>query len=95
MVLSRERFDYHLTDRGWVEGTEQLDFGAGEEKPIPKNRVLTVCVHEEIPSIGAKEQRWCTVVWRDKDRSRLKKLLRKFGRHPPHPPDMKVKISWK
>jgi hypothetical protein len=83
MSLSSEWFYYHLTPRGWVEGTEQLDFGAGVERPVPDDRVMTVVFHESLSSIFSQPARSAYVEWRHSASRSIKRLQERFGA-PPH-----------
>jgi hypothetical protein len=81
--LSSEWFYYHLTPRGWVEGTERLDFGAGVERPAPDDRVLTVVFHEYLSSIYSPPGREAYVQWQHPDALLAKEYEIRFG-PPPH-----------
>ncbi len=82
MSRSTEWFEYHLTRRGWVEGSEQLDFG-NVDRPVPKGRVLTVRWHDYLSSVYSKPDRWSTIEWEDHDCESTRSLKQKFGGLPP------------
>ena len=57
MSASNEYSIWHLTPRGWEEGTEKLDFGT-TERPVPPDAVLTLEYHERYSSIYSAPERW-------------------------------------
>jgi hypothetical protein len=66
MAASNEHFTFHLTPRGWVEGSA--------EQPIPDDRVMTV-TFSELDRSGHVE-------WRHHDEEMTKELIKKFGKVP-------------
>lgn len=80
MSLSNEYFDWHLTPRGWVEGTSGYDFGPVLVKP-PSDRVLTVRHHDETPVVYRRIQ-WVEEIWRSDDERLVEKLVAQHGRVP-------------
>lgn len=81
MSLSSEHFDHHLTPRGWVAGTAQLDFSRNEV-PIPADRLLTVTEHRKISHFAAEEDVWCSEVWRSPDQDAVQRAIAQFGSEP-------------
>lgn len=56
MSFSKERQDYHLTPKGWIEGTFKGDgIGGAQEVEIPPDRVLTISCYDELSSPYAKK----------------------------------------
>lgn len=82
MALSKEWFEHHLTPKGWVTGSEKIDFGGTKLKEPPKDKVLTVRLHERMASAFSKIEEWHTVEWRHDDEQKIKKLTKKFGELP-------------
>jgi len=83
MVLSRERQDYHLTPRGWEEGSFKGDVvGGANEVPIPEDRVLTIACYDELPAVHAKPYFHDQVVWESEDKKMIRELKKKFGARP-------------
>lgn len=79
MSASNECFTWHLTPRGWEEGTEKLDFGT-TERPVPADTVLTLEFHERMSSIYSPPERWIEVDVRNQQEA--EDLKRKFGSIP-------------
>ncbi|MFL6439340.1 MAG: hypothetical protein ACJ71Q_17320 [Terriglobales bacterium] len=82
MSLSKEWTDWHLTPRGWEEGSTEVDFGHVTEKDPPPDRVLTSRFSEELSSAYSKMSRWHNERWRSPDEGAVKALLEKFGPPP-------------
>jgi hypothetical protein len=74
MAASNEYFTFHLTPRGWVEGSA--------ERPIPDDRVMTVTFHEYQSSVRSELDRSGHVEWRHPDEEMTKELIKKFGKVP-------------
>jgi hypothetical protein len=82
MALSNERFEFHLTPKGWVEGDEKLDFGKEKKVPVPADRVMTICCRDRQSCLHAKAQLSRSVVWRSSDEASVKTLVKRFGACP-------------
>jgi hypothetical protein len=82
MSLSHEWTDWHLTPRGWEEGSTEVDFGHVTEKEPPPDRVLTVRFTEKLTSPYSKMHTWHDEKWRSDDANAVKTLLDKFGPPP-------------
>lgn len=84
MALSKESQDYHLTPRGWVEGTFQGDaLGGSKVTDPPDDRVLTVRCYDALASAYQKDSYFYgRVVWESDDSERIEALQTKFGEHP-------------
>lgn len=82
MSLSSESFEYHLTPRGWVEGSQKLDFGAVRHRETPQDRVLTLIRFEKIACFSCEMEVTEKEVWRSDDPGMIKTLTRKFGSAP-------------
>lgn len=67
MSESDEWTDWHLTPRGWEEGSQKLDFVGYQEKPVPKDGVMTCRYSEKLSSPFSKS----------KNDGEIKKLLEK------------------
>jgi hypothetical protein len=89
MALSKEYQYYHLTTKGWVEGSFEGDvFGGSYEKKIPTNRVLTILFSDEIPAPFSKPIYKTQVEWLSDDIKIIKKLKAKFGDLPSYVQEM-------
>ena len=83
MSLSKEYQDYHLTPRGWEEGTFKADaLGASEERDEPVDCVLTIRCYEEISSAYSKPSFYDKVTWESNDISKIQQLKKKYGERP-------------
>lgn len=82
MSGNREWWEFHLTPKGWVKGSEQLQAGA-KERPVPPDRMLTIRQHEHAPSRFAPPQTWSAIVWRHSDTRAIATLRAQFGEMPP------------
>ncbi len=83
MSLSHEWWEYHLTPKGWIEGSKQLDFGGEQKKDIPKDRVLSVRFHERLASAFSKSDDWYEEFFRSPNNKELvQSLITKFGALP-------------
>lgn len=83
MSFSKECQEYHLTPRGWTEGSFQGDvLGGSNELPNPSDRVLTIACYDEISSAFSKPRYYDNVVWESEDRNKIAKLRAKWGEKP-------------
>jgi hypothetical protein len=89
MALSKEFQYYHLTTKGWVDGSFKGDvLGGTYEKKIPANRVLTILFIDEIPAPFSKPIYRTQVEWQSDDIKIIKKLKAKFGDLPSYVQEM-------
>jgi hypothetical protein len=82
MSLSNEWHEYHLTPRGWEEGSEKLDFAGEKPRLIPPDRVLTLRFSDYQSCSFAKPDLSCKVVWRSKDEDAIRRLQQEHGIRP-------------
>lgn len=82
MSLSKEWTIWHLTPRGWGEGSTRMDGIGVQEVPPPPDRVLSVEWEEEQTSMYGKTRRLQTEVWRSPDGGEVARL---FALHGPPP----------
>jgi hypothetical protein len=82
MSLSNEWTEYHLTPRGWVEGSSRVDIGNVTTMPIPADRVLTKTYHETQSSSFSKMHKRTEEDWRSDNEMLIRELLQKFGPCP-------------
>jgi hypothetical protein len=80
--LSDEWTDYHLTERGWEEGSLKSDGEGVTHVDLPDDRVLTIRRHERQGSPYSQMQVWSETEWESDDKKRLKELLAQFGSRP-------------
>ena len=82
MSASNEWTEWHLTPRGWEEGTGKRDFGHHTEGMTPPDRILTCRYTEYLGSMGAEWERSTTEMWRSSDSAAVAELLKKYGPCP-------------
>ena len=83
MSLSKESQEYHLTPRGWIEGSFRGDvLGSSKDVGIPKDRVLTIACYDELPSVYSKPYFYDQVVWESEDKQAINHLKKKYGDKP-------------
>ena len=83
MSLSKECQEYHLTPRGWIEGSFKGDvLGGKEEVATPKDRVLTILCYDERTSIHSEPFFYDRVAWKAEDEDIIIRLQKRFGKHP-------------
>ena len=58
MSASHEWTEYHLTPRGWEQGSWKIDFGDVHKKDPPPNRFLTCVYHERLSSVFSQMNRY-------------------------------------
>jgi hypothetical protein len=80
MSLSSECQEFHLTPRGWVEGSFRGDvLDGGEDMPTPDDRVLTIECHEEPYSNCSF---YDCIAWESDDKDAVRRLKKEFGGRP-------------
>ena len=79
MSASNESWTWHLTPRGWEEGTEKLDSGT-TKRPVPPDTVLTLDYHERYSSIYSAPERWIETEIINQTESAI--LKKKYGSTP-------------
>lgn len=82
MSASNEWTEYHLTPKGWVEGSCQVDFAGVQHKEPPPDRVITERYREELSSSFSKVHRTTTVQWMSGDTATIARLKGQFGQCP-------------
>jgi len=83
MSLSKECQEYHLTPRGWVEGSFIGDVLGGSKKvETPPDRVLTIACYDELSSAFSQPDFYDNVLWESEDKVLLEQLKRKYGDRP-------------
>jgi len=83
MSLSKECQEYHLTPRGWVEGSFIGDALGGSKKvETPPDRVLTIACYDELSSAFSQPDFYDSVLWESEDKLMLEQLERKYGDRP-------------
>jgi hypothetical protein len=81
MSAIHETFEYHLTPRGWVDGTAQLDLGNEEVVSPPEDRVATFEEDRYVGDVHSQIKVTWEQTWRAQDVD-LEPLYAKFGRYP-------------
>jgi hypothetical protein len=82
MSLSNEWYEWHLTPRGWVIGSQKLDFGGVQLEDPPPDRVLTIREREFVGAMGGKMHRSFDEEWGTDDDATLKSLADQYGWKP-------------
>ncbi len=84
MSFSKERQEYHLTPRGWIEGTFDGGLLGGGLKEVvpPDDRVLTVECYDEMSSSFSQPHFYDRVSWTSEDTDKVESLKKKFGSRP-------------
>ena len=82
MRRSDEWMEFHLTQAGWVEGSELIDIAGLREREIPTDRVLTLRFYERSSRPNSGGQRWYVETWSHPDKSKVDELVKKYGRKP-------------
>lgn len=83
MSASNEWTEWHLTPRGWEEGTCKTDTALNEVTP-PRDRFLTMKYQEFLSSTYSKADIGTKEIWRSSDGLAIENLLRQFGPCPNH-----------
>lgn len=79
MSASNEWDEYHLTPRGWEEGSSKTDFAPEKEVPPPADRVLTKRFIDYQSSAFSRPHRYWEERWRSSDGAAVQELLAKHG----------------
>ena len=83
MTFSKERYEYHLTPRGWEKGSFKGDILGGERKvETPPDRVLTIWCYDELTSAFSKPDLYDRVAWKCDDEDLITQLKKKYGERP-------------
>lgn len=82
MAADKERYDMHLTPRGWVNGTTQIGFAAEDVVQPPPDTVLTIRFTEITASIYGGVSRHADVIFMSADKDAVDALKQKFGPTP-------------
>lgn len=83
MSFSKESQEYHLTPKGWVLGSFKGDaLGGSEERPIPKDRVLTIICVDELSSPYSSPKYYDRIIWKSDNQELVSETKRKWGNKP-------------
>jgi len=83
MSFSKERQDYHLTPRGWEEGSFEGDALGGKKRvDIPIDRVLTISCYDEKTSPYSEPTFYDRITWKSGDKAKIDVLINQFGSKP-------------
>jgi hypothetical protein len=82
MSFSREWTDYHLTPKGWIEGSTLVDFGNRTNVDPPFDRVQTYRWEEEQTSGYSKMHKGGEITWESDDKNAIQELRSQFGEPP-------------
>ncbi|MGL1900922.1 MAG: hypothetical protein OCC49_02210 [Fibrobacterales bacterium] len=82
MSYEKELQEYHLTPRGWEQGSFNSSSGFHDPVPIPKDRVLTLgCAEERDYGEDPPEYSESTL-WKSEEDSSIVILKKEFGDRP-------------
>ncbi len=81
MSLTSDRIDHHLTEKGWVLGTERIDFVL-QTVPVPDDCVMTVQEHIYRASYQDDEEISFKETFLSSDVARLERLTALHGKLP-------------
>lgn len=81
MAASREWTEWHLTQKGWIKGTQRRDFASTLTIPAPEGRVLTYRYTETHSGYG-KATGHLTEEWRSESIEKVQALLHEYGECP-------------
>ncbi|WP_446744288.1 hypothetical protein [Silvibacterium acidisoli] len=82
MSASYEYQDYHLTPRGWENGSHREDGTGKTNVEPPPDRVMTTR-WEETWNIGAKDiKKRLDVTWKSDNKEAIESLIAQFGDSP-------------
>jgi hypothetical protein len=84
MAASNEWTEWHLTPRGWEEGSSRLDSVGITHVEPPPDRVLTCQYQELLSSPYAGWEVNVTEEWRSGDEALIQQLLSQYGQCPRH-----------
>lgn len=83
MSAINEWTEWHLTPRGWEQGTEKTDFASSTKIVAPpSDRVLTCRYYEYLSSVFSAVDKGVNEIWRSSQEKLIKELLQKFGSCP-------------
>jgi hypothetical protein len=82
MSASDEWTEWHLTQGGWISGSNQVDFSAAKIVPPPQDRVLTCQYFERLSSGAGRMSAGVKDVWRSDDADLVTSLLELHGACP-------------
>jgi hypothetical protein len=82
--MSADRYDveYHLTPRGWEEGTAYFYGDPQGVVPVPKDAVLTLLKETFQSSPFSKDEVSWSEKWRSSQKTDIELLQKKFGARP-------------
>jgi hypothetical protein len=82
MSASYEWTEWHLSPRGWEQGSCKIDFGDVHKKEPPHDRVRSCVYHETLSSVFSQMSRYVDETWRSNDEAKVNELLEEFGECP-------------
>ena len=86
MALSNEYWTWHLTPRGWEEGTVKLD-SYRTDRPVPPDTVLTLIYHDYWGNLGIGSHGNNWIDQEIKNPEEAERLKKQYGDEPPRPED--------
>jgi hypothetical protein len=72
--------EWHLTPRGWEQGSQKREFSAQLKKvEASYDRVLTCRYHENVTINSVWMQKHVSEVWKNSNQQQIDKLIEQFG----------------
>ncbi len=82
MSASNEWTEWHLTARGWEEGSTRIDGSPIKHLSPPSDRVLTCKYYEYLSSPFSQFDKGVKEIWRSSEEQLIADLLEKYGLCP-------------
>ena len=82
MPRSEEWIEFHLTQNGWVEGSELMDIAGLRQREVPQDRVLTLRFYTRALESSSGPQKWYIETWSHHDKNTVDELVKKHGKKP-------------
>ena len=85
MAIRKEWTEWHLTPRGWEQGSTRRDGRGNDWRPEPADRLLSY-QHVELETSTTPRRVTTEETWRTKDPALLEQLGAALATHGPCPP---------
>ena len=82
MAASKEWTEWHLTNNGWISGTQKRDNGVIITKETPTGRVISFRFNEEFNMGSAQPYTFVEEIWRSDQEVLIKNLLHQYRSCP-------------
>ena len=82
MVASQEWTEWHLTPKGWVEGSSRIDLQNPTNVEPPSDRVLTYKYTEVLRSGYSEMEKSVERIWTSGNEVEITRLIEQYGQCP-------------